>query len=186
MRDARLEESLLGLLNRKIDEVKAIWLLGTVSELAESNEDKSQTRDILLQIIQENPFGNTSEMVRGLVMLSTTAGDKSQTRDALLWLLDDCRFGRHESLTYGVASLAETIEDKDMARRALLHQLTGPILDGWPAVDTVKRMLELDPEAEDKHFARNALFQALIRPLGDTSVGGLMTAMLLLEPKPED
>ena len=164
--------------------------LGVVTHWQISNR---QAREAILEMLISHTDGEMAgQLVRGVVLLATTAEDKRQAREALLALLTGAqRTGRtprlhmgipvlewgtlvaattgdagglvDAQLVRGVVQLATTAEDKRQAREALLALLTR---ETWGPLASVLAggVAQLDPAAEDKRQAREALLSPASRP----------------------
>ena len=203
--------ALIGLLARAADSGTAARLAAGLALLDPTAEDKRQAREALLGLLARNIRSlridflggwEGDRLAGGVVQLATTAEDKRQAREALLGLLaratDREAAGR---LAAWLALLDPTAEDKRQAREALLGLLaratdsgTAVLLGGWLAARRagqgagrlVTGLALLDPTAEDKRQAREALIGLLARATDSGTAAQLAAGLALLDPTAED
>ena len=167
-------EALLGLLARETDRDVAERLVGGVVQLAPTAEDKRQAREALLGLLaSETSSWMAEELAGGVAQLDPTAEDKRQAREALLGLLaretDSCG-GR---MAGGRRWSSSPRRRRTSARpaSALLGLLAGET-DSWVAAELADGVVQLDPTAEDKRQAREALLGLLARETHGPRAGG--------------
>ena len=159
-------EALLGLLAGQTDGSVAAKLADGVVQLDPTAEDKRQAREALLGLLAGQTDGSAAEeLVDGVVQLDPTAEDKRRAREALLGLLavPDRRLGGRTAGGRGGPARpdggGQAPGPRGAARAAGRPDRTARWLN-----ELVGGVVQLDPTAEDKRQAREALLGLLADP----------------------
>ena len=152
---------LVGLLARETTGWWAEHLAGGLARFDPTAEDKRQARDALLALLAHETDGwRAGRLAAGLAQLDPTAEDKRQAREALVALLArEPTAQRPDDSLPGWPS--STPRRRTSARPATRCSRCWPVeTDSVTAGRLAAGLAQLDPTAEDKRQARDALLAA--------------------------
>ena len=181
-------EALLALLAGETNSVVAAErLVGGVTQLATTAEDRRQALEALLALLAgETDSGVAEVLAGGVAELDPTAEDRRQALEALLVrLASETDSWGAERLVGGLAQLDPTAEDRRQARDALLALLAGKTNSGG-AARLVGGVAQLATTAEDRRQARDALVARLTGKTNSGEAEQLVGGLAQLDPTAED
>ena len=164
------------------------WLAGAVAQLDPTAEDKRQARDALLGLLaRETDSGVAGWLAGGVAQLAPTAEDKRQARDALLGLLARETDSQVAGWLAGGGGPARPDGGGQAPGPRRAARAAGP---RRPTAGMAGRLAgavaQLDPTAEDKRQAREALLGLLARETDSGVAGWLADGVAQLDPTAED